>query len=61
MTIKDLRARTGLTQREFAEHFGIPRRTIENWEAGVNQPPQYVISLLEIAIEKEEQNGNQES
>lgn len=50
MTIKDLRARTGLTQREFAEHFGIPRRTIENWEQGKNKCPQYILNLLEIVI-----------
>lgn len=54
MTIKDLRARTGLTQLEFAEKFGIPKRTLENWEQGKNKCPEYTLNLLEIAIAAEE-------
>ena len=45
-TIKIIRAATGLSQRGFAEHFGIPVRTVENWERGVNVPPPYVVGLL---------------
>lgn len=33
MTVKDLRAVTGLSQVAFAERFLIPRRTVENWES----------------------------
>lgn len=31
--IAQLRRRTGLTQRGFAARYGIPARTVENWEA----------------------------
>lgn len=53
MTIKEMRAETGLTQVKFAEHLGIPRRTIENWESGVNDCPKYVKELIEYRLRNE--------
>lgn len=50
-TIKAIRERTGLTQKEFAELTGIPQRTIENWETGQRKPPEYVIKLLAFYID----------
>ena len=50
MTIKELRAATGLTQKAFAELLHIPQRTIENWEAGNREPPLYVIELIEYRL-----------
>ena len=32
MTIKEIRATTGLNQSEFAAHFGINVRALQNWE-----------------------------
>ena len=32
--IHALRAETGLNRKQFAEHFQIPLRTVEEWEAG---------------------------
>lgn len=49
MTIKDIRAHTGLTQVKFAERYHIPTRTLENWERGIRKPPEYVIYLLALA------------
>ena len=48
--IKTLRARTGLSQAKFADKYGIPKRTVENWEGGVNEPPTYVLRLLERVV-----------
>lgn len=48
--IRDLRNETGLNRREFAEHFGIPLRTVEDWEAGRRKPPEYVPRLLAYQI-----------
>lgn len=48
--IRELRAGTGLTQKAFGETYGIPRRTIQEWEGGRMEPPPYVITLLEMAI-----------
>lgn len=53
MTIKEMRAETGLSQVKFAEHLGIPRRTIENWESGTNHCPQYVRDLIQYRLTTE--------
>lgn len=50
MKIKELRKAHGLTQRELSELTGIPSRTIEDWEAGRREPPEYVIKLLEFFL-----------
>ena len=47
MTIREMRTRLGNTQSEFAARYNIPFRTIQNWEAGVRNPPDYIIDLLE--------------
>lgn len=48
--IKAIRAKTGLSQAKFAEIYEIPKRTIENWEAGKRVPPEYVVNLLEFKV-----------
>lgn len=53
MDIKKLRIMARMTQREFAEYFNIPKRTIENWEGGQRTPPPYVVELIEYKIRKE--------
>ena len=42
LTIRDIRAHTGLSQAAFAVRYCIPRRTIENWESGDRQCPDYL-------------------
>lgn len=56
MTIKELRQSTGLSQSAFSERFEIPRRTIEDWEAGRRNPPTYVTKLIELAIKSDTKN-----
>lgn len=46
LTIRDIRAGTGLSQAAFAQRFCIPRRTVEDWEAGRRSCPDYVRLLL---------------
>lgn len=46
LTIRDIRARTGLTQAAFAERFLIPRRSVENWEGGQRECPAYLRLML---------------
>ena len=53
-TIKQLREQTGLNGREFAEHLGIPLRTIEDWEAGRRTPPEYIPRLISYQLKYEE-------
>ena len=53
MTIKELRKATGMTQKAFAEYFGIPHRTIQNWEGGQNVCPTYLLELIEYKLKNE--------
>lgn len=56
--IIDLRKETELNRKAFAEHFGIPLRTIEDWEAGRRTPPEYVPRLIKYQIEYEKLVNN---
>lgn len=49
-TIKSLRQQTKLTQKEFADKFSIPLRTIQKWERNGSTPPEYVPQLIELSI-----------
>lgn len=49
----EIRALSGLTQQAFSEKYGIPKRSIENWEGGKRNPPAYVISLLERVVKED--------
>lgn len=57
MTIKELRQSIGMTQQNFADYFGIPKRTIENWEGGKRAAPPYVLELIKYKINKENLNN----
>ena len=53
MTVKELRKASGMTQQQFGDYFGIPKRTIQNWEAGVNKCPEYLLKLMKYNLENE--------
>ena len=44
--VKEIRQSTGLSQKAFADMFGIPVSTLRNWEQGINSPAPYVMNLL---------------
>lgn len=46
LTVRQMRDHTGLTQAAFAQHFCIPKRTIENWEGNKSECPAYVRLML---------------
>lgn len=50
MNLRELRVQLGDTQSEFAQRYHIPFRTVQNWEAGVRKPPEYLMELLERRI-----------
>ena len=59
MTLKEARLAAGLTQQAMSELLEIPKRTIEDWEAGRRKCPSYVERLVlkelkEIADNKSE-------
>ena len=53
MTVKELRKASGMSMKRFAEYFGIPYRTVQNWEAGVNKCPEYLLKLMKYNLENE--------
>ena len=52
--IRELRESIGLTRKEFSEHVGIPVRTLEDWEAGRRNPPDYIPRLISYQLKYEE-------
>ncbi len=51
MDVKKLRKELNMTQTEFGNMFGIPVRTIQEWESGRRTPPEYVLKLIEENLE----------
>jgi len=50
-----IRKKTGLSRAEFSRRYGIPLRTLENWDAGIATPPEYVLTLLDRVVEMDMQ------
>lgn len=51
-TIKDIRTRAKMTQKEIAKTTDIPVRTLQEWEAGRRTPPKYVIRYIILILQK---------
>lgn len=57
-TVRELRELAGMSQQKFANYFGIPRRTLQNWEAPPtckdrHACPPYLLALLEYKLTHE--------
>ena len=50
--IREIRAKTGMSQAEFSQLFSIPKRTLESWEMGEREPAIYIVNLLEVGVDK---------
>lgn len=55
--LKETRVSLGFTQKQVAEMLGIPKRTIENWEGGVNKCPDYVERLIIEKLQRIKEEG----
>ena len=53
MSLKDLRLASGMSRREYAEYFDIPYRTVQSWELGERECPEYLIKLMHYKLQKE--------
>ena len=51
--IIELRKETKMGRREFAEYFGIPYRTLQDWELGNRKMPEYLYRLMAYKVEME--------
>ena len=56
MDVREMRNQLGDTQSEFARRYQIPFRTVQNWEAGVRVPPEYIMHLLEDRVKTDAVN-----
>lgn len=57
MTFKELREGSGMNRGQFAEHFGIPYRTVQNWELGLRECPDYLLKLIQFKLDNEKKAG----
>ena len=53
-----IRNQTGMNKKEFAEYLGIPYRTLQDWELGNTQAPEYVLRLIAYKVMWEKERGN---
>ena len=53
MTLKEIRGLTELSQRAFSVKYNIPIRTIEDWETGKRNAPDYVLQMLERIVRED--------
>ncbi|WP_026834601.1 helix-turn-helix domain-containing protein [Eubacterium xylanophilum] len=53
--IKELRKKTGLSQSKFSAKFGIPVRTLQQWEQGISAPPEYLVRMMSYIMQLEEE------
>jgi len=42
----EVRNQVGMNRKEFAEYFRIPYRTLQDWELGNRQMPEYLLRLM---------------
>ena len=53
LQLRELRSKTGMNRRVFAEYFGIPYRTVQDWELGNREMPEYLLRLIIYKVEME--------
>lgn len=64
MEVKDqvrrLREGTGMNRKEFCEYFGIPYRTMSDWELGNRKLPDYVLRMMTYQVKMEKLDKQRE-
>ena len=58
--IRELRDRLGMNRREFSDYYGIPYRTVQDWEAEKRELPEYLLRLMIYRAEMERLNKKDE-
>ena len=57
MDIAELRKRTGLSQSKFAKKFHLNVRTLQTWEQGIRNCPEWTLWMIERILELEEKEN----
>lgn len=52
-SFKNLRLCSGMNLLEFSQYFNVPYRTVQNWESDIRHCPDYLLSLMEYKLTKE--------
>ena len=50
---KRIKRKMGMNRREFSDYYGIPYRTVQDWEAEKRELPDYLLRLLKYRAEIE--------
>lgn len=50
--IKSIRAKYNLTQKQFSEITGIPKRTVESWEEETRTPPVWLPKMIDSYLKE---------
>ncbi len=53
MTVKELRIVSGMSLKQFSDYFGIPYRTVQNWDAEIRNCPDYLVELMIYKLNSE--------
>ena len=48
-----LRENMGMNRREFSDDYGVPYRTVQDWEAEKRELPEYLLRLMKYRAEVE--------
>lgn len=46
MNFKDMRHKMGYTLTDVSKVYGIPYSTLQKWEYGISEPPEYVLRMM---------------
>jgi len=52
-----IREQTGMNKKQFAEYLGVPYRTMQDWELGNSQVPEYLLRLVAYKVLMEKERG----
>ena len=55
---KAIREQAGMNRKDFSDWLGIPYRTMQKWELGRRQAPDYVLRLIAYKVKMEKERGN---
>lgn len=50
---EEIRAILGISRAEFSRRYNIPKRTLEDWDSGKSNAPDYVLDLLERVVRED--------
>ena len=59
--VKKLREKMGMNRREFSDYYGIPYRTVQDWEAETRELPDYLLRLLKYRAEIERRINSEDN